>query len=208
MAILTKAAFLSKWASLFADNSTRDISETDLRDFRQDIADSFLNRTDDLIDEDDMASDSAVKVPSQQSVKAYVDAHLADTVQVISTTLSAAQIKTLVSTPVQVIAAQGANTFILIKEAFLHMDYGTVAFDFGAGSVGFYLTNSVTAGLNIVSVFNQTSDRVATWAASNATYAASTELNTALFIKGTGSDATVGDGTAKLTVYYTVIDLN
>lgn len=46
MAVLTNAAFLSKWSSLFADNSTRDISEQDLRDFRQDIADSFLNITD------------------------------------------------------------------------------------------------------------------------------------------------------------------
>jgi len=46
MASLTKTAFLSKWASLFADNSTRNISEEDMRDFRQDIADSFLNTAD------------------------------------------------------------------------------------------------------------------------------------------------------------------
>lgn len=32
--------------------------------------------TDDVLDEDNMASDSAVKVPSQQSVKAYVDTEL------------------------------------------------------------------------------------------------------------------------------------
>lgn len=42
MAQLTKAAFLSKWATLFADNSSREIGEEDMRDFRQDIADSFL----------------------------------------------------------------------------------------------------------------------------------------------------------------------
>lgn len=41
MAQLSKAAFLSKWDTLFADNSTRQISEADMRDFRQDIADSF-----------------------------------------------------------------------------------------------------------------------------------------------------------------------
>lgn len=38
----------------------------------EDIIDSKVNN-DDIVDEDDMASDSAVKVPSQQSVKAYVD---------------------------------------------------------------------------------------------------------------------------------------
>ena len=35
--------------------------------------------TNDLLDEDNMSSDSAVKVPSQQSVKAYVDANSSDT---------------------------------------------------------------------------------------------------------------------------------
>src|SRR5690606_20081384 len=48
MAQLSKSAFLSKWNSLFADNSTRAISEEDLRDFRQDIADSFLSGLDDV----------------------------------------------------------------------------------------------------------------------------------------------------------------
>lgn len=48
MAQLSKSAFLSKWASLFADNSTRNISELDLRDFRQDISDSFLSGVDDV----------------------------------------------------------------------------------------------------------------------------------------------------------------
>ena len=39
----------------------------------EDTADSFLNITDHLLDEDDMASDSDTAVPTQQSVKAYVD---------------------------------------------------------------------------------------------------------------------------------------
>lgn len=72
MAVLTKAAFLSKWSSLFADNSTRDISEQDLRDFRLDISDSFLSINDNFIDEDSFASDSPTKAPSQQSTKAYI----------------------------------------------------------------------------------------------------------------------------------------
>lgn len=46
MAALSTVAFLAKWASLFADNGSRDISEEDVRDFRQDVADSFLNSVD------------------------------------------------------------------------------------------------------------------------------------------------------------------
>jgi hypothetical protein len=41
MAVLTTAAFLSKWNSRFADNSTREISEGDMREFAEDIKDSF-----------------------------------------------------------------------------------------------------------------------------------------------------------------------
>lgn len=43
MAQLSKSSFLTKWAELFADNTTGDISEQDMRDFRQDISDSFFS---------------------------------------------------------------------------------------------------------------------------------------------------------------------
>lgn len=43
MAKLTNIAFLSKWLAIFADNTDREISEEDMRDFRQDVSDSFLN---------------------------------------------------------------------------------------------------------------------------------------------------------------------
>ena len=46
MGVLTAAAFISKWNSRFADNTTRDISEEDERDFATDIKDSFGNLTD------------------------------------------------------------------------------------------------------------------------------------------------------------------
>jgi hypothetical protein len=47
MAELSKSAFISKWTALFADNTTRDISELDQRNFMQDIADSLFNKIDD-----------------------------------------------------------------------------------------------------------------------------------------------------------------
>jgi hypothetical protein len=47
MAQLDKATFVSKWTALFADNTTRDISEEYQRNFMQDIADSLFNLIDD-----------------------------------------------------------------------------------------------------------------------------------------------------------------
>jgi hypothetical protein len=46
MAQLNGVDFLAKWATLFADNTTGDISAEDMRDFRQDIKDSFFNLLD------------------------------------------------------------------------------------------------------------------------------------------------------------------
>ena len=49
MAQLSKAAFLSKFNALFADNITRDISEADIREFTLDIKDSCLFGLDDAL---------------------------------------------------------------------------------------------------------------------------------------------------------------
>lgn len=73
MAVRTAAGFKSTNASRIPDNSTGLVAPADVRNMLDDTADSFLNITDHLLDEDDMASNSATKVPSQQSVKAYVD---------------------------------------------------------------------------------------------------------------------------------------
>lgn len=48
MAKLTGSSFLSKWNTLFATNGSRNISATNMRDFRQDISDSFSNLSDNL----------------------------------------------------------------------------------------------------------------------------------------------------------------
>lgn len=78
MAQLGKNTFEGKFNSsstgLFKTNTTKDIGSDDMRTMVEDLTDSFLNKTDEILDEDDMASNSAAAVPSQQSVKAYVDA--------------------------------------------------------------------------------------------------------------------------------------
>jgi hypothetical protein len=78
MANLTGAALETKYndssTGLFKDNTNKEIVPSRPRSLVTDVKDSFLNRTDDVIDEDNMVSNLATKVPTQQSVKAYVDA--------------------------------------------------------------------------------------------------------------------------------------
>lgn len=80
MATLDKTTYEGKYnnasTGLFKDNTTHDIGADDGRSLVTDTKDSFLNFTDDVIDEDTMASNLATKVPTQQSVKAYVDAQV------------------------------------------------------------------------------------------------------------------------------------
>lgn len=78
MAQLNGVDFLAKFingvSGLFKTNGTKAIKATELQAFTTDIEGSFLNILDDFVDEDNMVSNSATKVPSQQSVKSYVDA--------------------------------------------------------------------------------------------------------------------------------------
>ena len=67
------SGFKSTKDTRYADNANGEISAADSRDMFEDVADSFVNWIDGVKDEDDMASDSASHVPTQQSVKKYVD---------------------------------------------------------------------------------------------------------------------------------------
>lgn len=46
MAVLNGSSFVSKWIARFADNVSREITEGDLREFVQDINESFINNVD------------------------------------------------------------------------------------------------------------------------------------------------------------------
>lgn len=76
MTQISKTAFNNLYGSsgtTFPDNTTGAISEGDMRQFGQDMSDSFLSIQDNFIDDDTMATASATKVPSSESTKAYVD---------------------------------------------------------------------------------------------------------------------------------------
>lgn len=74
MAQRTKANYKATVTAQFPTNGTGAVGADRVRSYLgDDVADSALFIEDNFVDEDDMASNSATKAPSQQSVKAYVD---------------------------------------------------------------------------------------------------------------------------------------
>jgi len=76
----------------------------------------------DVYDEDTMSSDSTRGIPTQQSVKAYVDAK----VQTSTVVITNAQLLTL-ETPITLVAAPGVGYFLEFVSATLILNYGSAA---------------------------------------------------------------------------------
>ena len=207
MAQLTKVAFLSKQASLFADNTSRDITEQDLRDFRQDISDSFLTISDNFIDEDSFASNSDTKAPSQQSVKVYVDNAVNNNNLVATVSLSSAQILALNTTPIQLVAAPGANKMIVVSVVAFYYDHNTTAY---ATNTTLHLryASAASSGITLGNFITQTQDVIATQTGNLFTSAPNAFINQALNITVDTGNPTAGDGTLVVKVYYRIVDFS
>lgn len=214
MTQISKTTFTGLYGSsgsTFPDNTTGQISEGDVRQFGQDISDSFLSIQDNFIDEDSMATDSATKAPSQQSVKAYVDGlTLVKRARVQIT--GGSSTRSIGTSPQTVLAAPGAGFWYNVISVAIAYDYGTAVYDFGAssdivvrfaggGGDGWRLTYSVmNGGANFQRVLSF-------YMSSN--YGLSAPENTKLEI-GTANngDATTGDGDIQVIVTYTLEAIN
>lgn len=76
MAQRSVTSFKATKDSRYPDNTSGLVTAADSRDSFEDVADSFVNWVDGVVDEDNMSSNSDTKVPTQQSVKAYIDTHI------------------------------------------------------------------------------------------------------------------------------------
>jgi hypothetical protein len=80
MSVLDKSTYLVKYndtgTGLFKDQTNKEIVASRARTLVEDTKDSAMFIQDNFIDEDSFATDSATRVPSQQSTKAYVDAQV------------------------------------------------------------------------------------------------------------------------------------
>lgn len=213
MTQISKAGFNTTYADsagTFANNTTRLISEGDMRQQGEDIKDSVMFILDHFIDEDSFASDSATKAPSQQSVKAYVDTRIRRATVNIA---GGATLRSLGSSPQTLIAAPGANKFLSIHKIIVSYNYGTVAYDFSnIESLQFEIGAGNACGVLDYSIMNSGSDFNATLAnytgGSPATLFLSSSNTVFRVTTVSGTDATTGDGDLDLVIYYTIENVN
>lgn len=100
MTQLSKAAFLTKFNTLFADNTTRDISEADLRTLAEDLKDSVPFNLDTSIAQ---VVTSKITIPSSE-------------------------VLTLNATPKTIVSAGGSGTVIEVLSFTLFLDYNSVSY--------------------------------------------------------------------------------
>jgi hypothetical protein len=121
--------------------------------------------------------------------------------------LSAAQIKTISTIPVQVIPAAGAGAVIEVISAFLRFNYGTITFD-AAYSFELSLYTDTAGGRQYSTannILNRTSSTIQTFD-KDSSVASQLIDNKGIFIDG-GDDSTVGDSTIDLYINYRIITL-
>jgi hypothetical protein len=210
MTQLSKTAFTNLYGSsgtTFPDNTTGAISEGDVRQFGQDMSDSFLSIQDNFIDEDSFASDSATKAPSQQSVKAYVNSQ----VQVLRARvqITGGSSTRSIGTSPQTILSAVVGKFYNIIAVSVAYDYGAAAYDFGASSnLAFKYSGGNTWGTLEYSVMNGGANFQRIISPPSAT-SIEAPVNTAFVLTTADSgNATTGDGDIQIIVIYTLEDEN
>lgn len=135
--------------------------------------------------------------------RSVVDKGFVDTrVNTIKVSLSAAQILTANSVPIEVVAAPGAGKIISVLSALCKFTYGTTQFD--GGGLGNLILDTLTDPIMSTGVIgNSTSSFDVLSQAYGGTQFAP---NLALLFK-TDSDSTVGDSTIDLYITYSIITL-
>jgi len=166
-----------------------------------------------MLDEDDMASDDASFPASQQSIKAYIDGSVLSAL----VELDADDIKALNGTPIELVAAQGANTLIEFVSATLIMEYGSevlaepaapddlaIEYNDGTGTqiATWDTTGFITNNADAMEIVN-----AASVGGGASAVPAATNVNKNIALINTGTDYTgnaSGDTTIKVFVTYRV----
>lgn len=137
----------------------------------------------------------------------------ANVVNAATVTLSAAQFIALSATPIALVAAQGANTAVLIDKIVPIMTYGSVAFT-GGGALGAQYGNTallagVAASATLpIATFKGTASAVGTMSGtlgSAGSALLSAVANTPVYITNDTAPFAAGNSTFKVLVYYKVV---
>ena len=122
----------------------------------------------------------------------------------VTTTLTAAQVNALRATPITVVAAQGANTWIEMVSAVITYDYATADFTVGGDEdlvIEWSDGTDATASIETAGFLDQTDDEIRFYPfvlTAGADVEAS--INKALQIFNTGSGETADGGTSEVGV--------
>jgi hypothetical protein len=189
MATKTKAQILAEIASLLADNTTGDISASDVRTVVNDITDSY----EDLI----TAGTTSQYWRGDKTWQTFP-------VTELTGSLTAAQINALDTTPITLLAAAGANKYYVIENTSFHYKAGTTGFT----TAGNIRLKYVTANRNILTSMNAstltgTTDRVYIG------FTAALDLENTIINDSISVDCSAaisgGDGTINYSIKYRIV---
>ncbi|HVB24111.1 MAG TPA: hypothetical protein VNG51_19390 [Ktedonobacteraceae bacterium] len=123
----------------------------------------------------------------------------------VKVTLTSAQILALNTTPITLIAAQGANTYIEVLAATAKLDFGTVAYT-GANAANITYTNGAGAAATgtLSSSFLDSSSSAA---AKVVPAAVTPVVNSPVVISVGTANPAAGDSTITLDLFYRVVTL-
>lgn len=131
------------------------------------------------------------------------------------TTITAAQVKALATTPIELVAAPGAGAAIMFMGALFKLNYGSEVFAESGDNLGIKYTNAsgvqVSATVEMTGFIDQSADTYTrTIPANDAIVAAAAAENQALVLDNLGSNITgnaSNDSTLGVRVYYLVQSL-
>lgn len=160
-------------------------------------------------DEDNMASDSNTAVPTQQSVKAYVDSKVGEgMMQVLTVNISSADILALHTTPKELIPAPGAGKILVLDQIVFYFDAGSTPYANGDNTGAYFNSDTTLLSGNAIAntAINSATDTVTFRTALGATITAG--IDKAIEFKTAGGTAFInGNGTAKAFIRYRTITL-
>lgn len=123
--------------------------------------------------------------------------------------LTATDIKNL-GTGYTLLAGQGANTVIEVVSGYFILTAGATPFNVG-GNLAFYTDAVITGNLTAANCINQSVDFISLFSRLQQIQIKTGTVdarNAPLVLKTSGANGTAGDGTAKVVVYYRVLDLS
>jgi hypothetical protein len=139
----------------------------------------------------------------------YIQSQSFNNVTRLEIDLTATDIKNL-GTGYTILAAQGASTVIEVVTAYFILTAGATPFDV-AGNLAFHTDVGITGNLSASTCINAAGDRITMFSTLQQALIQTASLdarNKSLILKTGGANGTVGDGSAKVVVYYRVFDLS